>query len=69
MCQWCNEERQALETQLRELANADAQMQIEQWKQQHEQKLDWTLYNAMLAMITRVARFWQRKAHISTGTA
>jgi hypothetical protein len=53
MCQWCNEERQALETQLRELANADAQMQIEQWKQQHEQKLDWTLYNAMLAMITR----------------
>jgi predicted Holliday junction resolvase-like endonuclease len=37
--QWCNEERQALETQLRELAVADARVQIERWKQQHEQKI------------------------------
>jgi hypothetical protein len=37
--QWCNEERQALETQLRELAVADARVQIERCKQQHEQKL------------------------------
>jgi predicted Holliday junction resolvase-like endonuclease len=36
---WCNEERQALETQLRELAVADARVQIERWKQQHEQKI------------------------------
>ena len=37
--QWCNEERQALETQLRELAVADARVQIERCKQQHEQKI------------------------------
>src|SRR4029077_3610032 len=37
--QWCNEERQALETQLRNLANADARMQIDRWKQQHEQEI------------------------------
>lgn len=37
--QWCNEERQALETQLRELAVADARVQIERWKQQYEQKI------------------------------
>ena len=37
--QWCNEERQALETQLRDLANADARMQIDRWKQQHEQEI------------------------------
>ena len=37
--QWCNKERQALETQSRELANADARMQIERWKQQHEQEI------------------------------
>jgi predicted Holliday junction resolvase-like endonuclease len=36
---WCNEERQALETQLRQLANADARVQIERWKQQHEQEI------------------------------
>ena len=36
---WRNEERQALETQLRQLANADARMQIERWKQQHEQEI------------------------------
>jgi predicted Holliday junction resolvase-like endonuclease len=36
---WCNEERQALETQLRGSANADARMQIERWKQQHEQEI------------------------------
>ncbi len=29
----------ALETQLRQLANADARMQIERWKQQHEQEI------------------------------
>ena len=37
--QWCNEERQALDTQLRDLANADARMQIERWKQQYEQEI------------------------------
>ena len=37
--QWCNEERQALDTQLRHLANADARMQIERWKQQYEQEI------------------------------
>jgi Tfp pilus assembly protein PilW len=37
---WCNEERQALETQLRELAVADARVQIERWKRQHNRKLD-----------------------------
>ena len=36
---WRNEERQALETQLRQLADADARMQIERWKQQHEQEI------------------------------
>jgi predicted Holliday junction resolvase-like endonuclease len=36
---WCNEERQALETQLRQLANADARIQIERWKQQHEPEI------------------------------
>ena len=36
---WCNEERQALETQLRELAAADARVQIERWKQLHEQEI------------------------------
>jgi predicted Holliday junction resolvase-like endonuclease len=37
--QWCNEERQALDTQLRDLANADARVQIERWKQQREQEI------------------------------
>jgi predicted Holliday junction resolvase-like endonuclease len=36
---WRNEERQALETQLRHLADADARMQIERWKQEHEQEI------------------------------
>ena len=36
---WCNEERQALETRLRELAAADARAQIERWKQLHEQEI------------------------------
>jgi predicted Holliday junction resolvase-like endonuclease len=36
---WCNEERQALETQLKQLANADARIQIERWKRQHEQEI------------------------------
>ena len=35
---WRNEERQALETQLKQLAAADARMQIERWKQEHEQE-------------------------------
>jgi predicted Holliday junction resolvase-like endonuclease len=36
---WRNEERQALETQLKQLADADAHMQIERWKQEHEQEI------------------------------
>ena len=36
---WRNEERQALETQLKQLADADARMQIERWKQEYEQKI------------------------------
>jgi predicted Holliday junction resolvase-like endonuclease len=36
---WRDEERQALEAQLRQLADADARMQIERWKQEHEQEI------------------------------
>jgi predicted Holliday junction resolvase-like endonuclease len=36
---WRNEERQALETELKRLADADARMQIERWKQEHEQEI------------------------------
>jgi predicted Holliday junction resolvase-like endonuclease len=36
---WRNEERQALEAQLRQLADADARMQIERRKQKHEQEI------------------------------
>ena len=36
---WRNEERQALETQLRQLVDADARMQIERWKREHEQEI------------------------------
>ena len=36
---WRNTERQALETQLRQLADADARLRIEQWKKEHEQKI------------------------------
>jgi predicted Holliday junction resolvase-like endonuclease len=36
---WRDEEMQSLETQLRDLANADARIQIERWKQQHEQEI------------------------------
>jgi predicted Holliday junction resolvase-like endonuclease len=36
---WRNEERQALETQLKKLADADARIQIERWKQEHEQEI------------------------------
>ena len=36
---WRNEERQALEIQLRQLADADLRVQIERWKQQHEQEI------------------------------
>ena len=38
--QWCNEERQALETQLRELAVADARVQIEHGSNNTNKKLD-----------------------------
>ena len=34
-----NEERQTLETQLQQLADADARLQIERWKQEHEQEI------------------------------
>jgi predicted Holliday junction resolvase-like endonuclease len=36
---WQNEERQALETQLKQLADTDARMQIERWRQEHEQEI------------------------------
>jgi predicted Holliday junction resolvase-like endonuclease len=36
---WRNEERQALETQLKHLADADARMQIERWKQEYEREI------------------------------
>jgi len=34
-----NEERQALETQLKQLADADARTQIARWRQEYEQKI------------------------------
>jgi predicted Holliday junction resolvase-like endonuclease len=37
--QWRNEEGQALEAQLRQLADAIAPMQIERWKQEHEREI------------------------------
>ena len=43
---WRNEERQALETQLSRLADADARMQIERWKQQHEQEIRYGCHTA-----------------------
>ena len=36
---WRNTERQALETQLRQLADADARIRVEQWKKEHEQEI------------------------------
>jgi hypothetical protein len=36
---WRSEERQALEAQLKRLADADARVQIERWKQEHEQEI------------------------------
>ena len=36
---WRNEERQALEAQLKQLADADARTQIARWKQEYEQKI------------------------------
>jgi len=36
---WRNEERQALEAELKRLADADARMQIERWKQEQEQEI------------------------------
>ena len=39
MARWRNEERQALETELKQLADADARLQFERWKQEHEQQI------------------------------
>ncbi len=36
---WRNEEMKALKTQLKQLADTDAQMQIERWKQAHEREI------------------------------
>jgi predicted Holliday junction resolvase-like endonuclease len=36
---WRNEKRQALETELKQLADADARMQVERWKQEHEKQI------------------------------
>jgi len=36
---WRNTERQALETQLRQLADADARIRVEQWKKEYEQEI------------------------------
>ncbi len=36
---WRDEEKQALETQLKELGDADARTQLERWKQEYEQKI------------------------------
>jgi predicted Holliday junction resolvase-like endonuclease len=37
---WRNEERQALETELKQLADADARLQFERWKQEHEPQIE-----------------------------
>jgi len=36
---WRDEERQTLETELRNMAGADARLRFEQWKQEHEQAI------------------------------
>lgn len=36
---WRGQERQALETELRSFADADARLRFEQWKQDHEQAI------------------------------
>jgi len=36
---WRNEEKQGLETELKRLADADARLQFERWKQEHEQQI------------------------------
>jgi predicted Holliday junction resolvase-like endonuclease len=36
---WRDEERQGLETQFRQWADANARMRFEQWKQEHEQEI------------------------------
>ena len=36
---WRNEEKQALEIQLKQMADVDARMQIERWKHEHEQEI------------------------------
>jgi predicted Holliday junction resolvase-like endonuclease len=35
---WRNEERQALETELKQLADDDARLQFERWNREHEQQ-------------------------------
>jgi hypothetical protein len=47
---WRNEERQALETQLRQLANVDAHTQIERCTNTNR-KSDWTPYNAVQLLL------------------
>jgi predicted Holliday junction resolvase-like endonuclease len=37
--QWRNEEIQGLQTELKRLADADARLQFERWKQEHEQEI------------------------------
>ena len=39
MARWRNEEKQALKTELKQLADADARLQFERWKQEHEQQI------------------------------
>ncbi len=36
---WRNEEKQALETELKQLADTDTRLQFERWKQDHEQQI------------------------------
>ena len=41
---WRNEDEQALETELKRLADADARLQFERWKQEHEQQIRALIY-------------------------
>ena len=50
---WRDEEMQSLETQLRELAVADARVQIERWKQQHDQSRSAALLAGLLRRFRR----------------
>ena len=44
---WRDEERQALEAQLKQLADADARTQIARWKQESSRKSEGTPYSAV----------------------